>query len=199
MAECIPRRLIRTVPEQLDDEAERLWTIATELHPDWEHVTLRDPIDRSLFPITSPHWDACETGAQLADLVRAEELYWRGGVYIDSDVECYRSFDPLLGVQGFAAWEDSDHIPNAVMGFTPWHPAIRAVVDLAVARQGEGTWAAGVGVTTEVFAGRDDMLLLPPASFYPYHYTMKTVAQPEMIQRQNPWAFCAHHWKHSWA
>ena len=50
---------------------------------------------------------------------------------------------------------------------------------------------------------RDDMLVLPPGAFYPYHYRDKTFYlsgdMRAALQRDNPWAFCAHHWKHSWA
>lgn len=197
----IPRRLIRTVPAETSTKVEQWWQQACDLHPDWEHVTLRDPIDRDQFPITSGYWDTCESGAQLADLVRAEELFWRGGVYIDSDFECFTPFDPLLPLAGFAAWEDPERIPNAVMGFEPDHPALQEVLQLAIQRHHDGTWAAGVGVTTEVFQGRTDMLTLPPGAFFPYHWKNKDRADKTrtFLQLTNPWAFGAHHWAHSWA
>ena len=195
----IPRTLVRTVPEHTSEETEELWRIATGLHPEWEWVTLRDPIDRDGFPITSPHWDNCQTGAQLADLVRAEYLYHNGGVYIDSDYLCWKSFDTLVSCGAFAAWEDDRAIPNAVMGFAPGHPALAQILGLAVARQSLGTWEAGVGVTTEVFKGRDDILLLPPGVFYPVHYTHKAlITDLDQIRGSNPWAFGVHLWHHSW-
>lgn len=201
LGQMIPRRLIRTVPEQGDGEQERLWKIARDLHPRWQHVTLRDPIDPAAFPLTSGLWHRCLTGAQLADLVRIEELYHRGGVYIDSDVECYRPFDVLRAVDAFAAWEDRDHIPNAVLGAKPGHPAIGELVKRAVEMMPCDTWDIGVGLTTEVLSARDDVLLLPPGSFYPYHYRQKwrtgTPPRAELV-KNNPWAWCAHHWAASW-
>jgi mannosyltransferase OCH1-like enzyme len=201
--DVIPKRLIRVVPQETSSQVENWWDKACDLHPGWAHVTLRDPLDPRKFPNTNHLWKTCQSGAQLADLVRTEELYWSGGVYIDSDVEVYRSFEPLLGVKGFAAWEDCDHIPNAVMGFTPKHPAIYRCMELAAWRHSQGTWAAGVGVTTEVFRNRSDVLVLPPGSFYPYHYKDKAFYRSGDMQacmrRENPWAFCAHHWHHSWA
>ena len=197
----IPKRLIRTVPAVTPTHVEQWWQQACDMHSDWEHVTLRDPIDRTQFPITSPYWDTCESGAQLADLVRAEELFWRGGVYIDSDYECLAPFTALLGLSGFAAWEDNERIPNAVMGFEPAHPALQEVLQLAIQRHNQGTWHAGVGVTTEVFKGRTDMLVLPPPAFYPIHWRVKR--RPDRnnaaLQSMHPWAFGVHHWAHSWA
>src|ERR1700761_4472447 len=113
----IPHRLVRTVPEKTTTECEVWWDRACRLHPDWKHVTWRDPIDRDRFPMTSPFWDDCESGAQLADLVRLEDLWHRGGIYIDSDVEVYRSFAPLTLLRGFAGWDCVDYIPNAILGF----------------------------------------------------------------------------------
>ena len=191
---------MRTVPQKVDQDAEYLWDVAKRLHPDWEHITWRDPIDPAGFPITSPYWNDCQTGAQLADLVRAEDLYHRGGVYIDADVWCLRPFDSLCRLDGFAAWEDVLHIPNAVLGFTPGHQALQHVLDMAIAKRFSGTWAAGVGVTTQVFRSRDDMTLLPPGSFYPVHWR---TAHTGMVNwddeaRTNPWAFCIHKYKASW-
>lgn len=196
----IPRRLVRTVPALTGAATEARWGRATALHPDWLHVTLRDPIDRDGFPITAIYWDSCETGAQLADLVRAEDLYWRGGIYLDSDVEVIRRLDPLLGLDGFAAWEDPHYIPNAVLGFTPKHPALLEVLRLAIERHGQGTWAAGVGVTTEVFRGRDDMALLPPGSFYPIDWRTahRHGVDPGTVADVNPWSYAIHLYAGSW-
>lgn len=197
----IPHRLIRTVPADTTAAAERLWHTATELHPRWQHVTLRDPVDRSQFPITSPFWDDTETGAQLADLIRAEELWARGGWYIDSDVLVVKPFDSLCGLDGVAAWEDDRHIPNAIMGFRAGHPALRRVLELAIERRGRGTWEAGVGVTTEVFGeDRDDMVVLPPAVFYPVHWRHchAQAIDWDAVAERNPWCYAVHQYAHSW-
>lgn len=196
----IPRRLIRTVPETTTDQVEEFWSDACALHPHWEHVTLRDPVDRSGFPLTAHLWDTCESGAQKADLIRAEELLHRGGLYVDSDVEVYRSFEPLMDLQGFAGWDCKEYVPNAVMGFRPGHPAIKRVVELAVERHHRGTWPAGVGVTSEVLKGRDDVVLFPPGSFYPVFWrdAHRGRVKWDRVPIEQPWAYCAHRAHHSW-
>lgn len=201
----IPRRLIRTVPKQTTAEVEGFWERACELHCGWEHLTLRDPIDRDLFPMTSRLWNSCESGAQMADLIRAEELYLQGGVYLDSDTEVYRSFEPLMGLRGFAGYDCCNDefpmgcVPNAVMGFEPGHPALKCVIELAIERHHGGTWAAGVGVTTEVFPDRDDVALFPPGAFYPAFWRDRDTTDWSTVQARNPWAYCCHHAHHSWA
>jgi mannosyltransferase OCH1-like enzyme len=202
----IPRRLIRTIPAEPSDEVEDLWRVAVDIHAGWDLATFRDPIDPSGFPLTSTLWDRCTSGAQLAGLIRLEALLAYGGIYIDSDVEVFRSFEPLLGCQAFAAYEDAEVVPDAVLGAEPGHPAIRACLELALRRlmgggddwrSGSGAWATGPGVTTALLPGRDDVLTLPPGAFYPYHYTERR-RRYENHRDANPWAFCAHHWHGSW-
>lgn len=203
----IPRRLIRSVPETTTYEVEAFWSDACDTHSDWVHDTYRDPIDPEAFPLTSPHWERCTSGAQLAGLVRLEALWWGGGIWLDSDVEVYRPLDPLLHCDAFACWEDRFVVPDAVIGATPRHPAIEACINLAIERllssstdwrTGPGAWGTGPGVTTTIFPGRDDVLLLPPGSFYPVHYSDKHRIGSRDHRTENPWAFGIHRWHASW-
>lgn len=194
----IPRRLIRTVPHTLDAEAERFWSGWQALHPGWEYVTWRDPIPRSQFPLTAKHWKRCSSGAQMAGLIRLEEVWHRGGVYVDSDLEPYRCLEPLLGVAMFAGWEDANTVPDFVFGAEAHHPAVEELLNTAIGWLGQGAWKSGPGVFTQILPNRPDVLLLPPGSFAPYHYTDKGRRHdPHAVEQ--PWAFAAHHWAHSWA
>lgn len=202
----IPPRLIRSIPAEVTAEVEDFWDKACDLHPDWDHVTFREPIDPAWFPYTSDLWPLCQNGAQKAGLIRLEALLHGGGIYIDSDVELYRPLDPLSSLRGFAAWEDERVVPDAVLGAEADHPAIRACLALASDRildrtnadwaTGYPTWSTGPGVTTTVLPGRDDFLLLPPWSFYPYHY--KDRHRRNENHATAPWVFGAHHWAGSW-
>jgi mannosyltransferase OCH1-like enzyme len=204
----IPPRLVRTVPKETTNQVEQYWAAACRMHPDWDHVTWRDPINPASFPMTSPHWHRCESGAQFAGLVRLEALWRWGGIYLDSDVECFRPLDSLLTVPIFACYEDPTIVPDAVLGATAGHPAIGECLRLAIERinssethwmTGRGSWSTGPGVTTTVLKSRRDVLLLPPGSFFPYHYSAKATVDMDTVRAENPWAFAAHHWHHSWA
>lgn len=194
----IPRRLVRTVPDRALPEVEQWWREWGQLHPRWELVTYRDPLDPRQFPLTRGCWPNCTNGAQLAGLVRLEVLWHHGGVYVDSDVQPLRNIGPLLQCEAFAAWEDPRCVPDAVLGAIAHHPAIRECIELATERcsAGEDAWRTGPGVTTEVLPGRDDVLLLPPGALYPYHYTEKHRATED--HAANPWAYAVHHWHGSW-
>lgn len=204
----IPRILFRTVPEVTDEQTEAWWAASVEMTPGWQHITYRDPIDADQFPVTAANWDRCTSGAQRAGLIRLEALTRHGGVYLDSDVELWRPIDHLLHVPGFAAWEDVHTVPDAILGFEPGHPVLPVLLAEAVDRIPDGAWESGPGVTTRNLQGRDDVLLLPPQSLYPYHWNraskrMHDTRYPhgrrniEDLKRA-PYALGAHHWRASW-
>lgn len=193
----IPRLIFRTVPEVTTAEVERFWSGIQALHPGWEFVTYRDPIDTDLFPISSPHWGRCTSGAQRAGLIRLEGLLNHGGIYLDSDVELYRPLDALRGVPAFAAWEDANVVPDAVIGAEPGHPAIELALKTAAGLIDKGAWRSGPGVTTGILPNRDDVLLLPPGSFYTVHYSEREKL-PDARRLAGPWSFGQHHWAASW-
>jgi hypothetical protein len=198
--ENIPRILHRVVPEQSPPEAEEWWDQFGAIHPDWTLLTHRDPLSPAEWPITGPYWSKCETGAQLAGLIRLEALWRFGGVYVDQDVEPLRNLEPLLALPAFAAWEDPRCVPDAVLGAAPQHPAIRRCLELAIRRLSAGTWASGAGVTTDVLPGRPDVLLLPPGSFYAVHYRdPQRVSKMAAFEAADaPWAFVLHQYWGSW-
>lgn len=198
----IPRRFIRSVPEVTSPEVEGWWDSFQDIHPaadGWEFETWRDPIPEREFPITSGLWGRCSSGAQKAGLIRLEALWTWGGIWVDSDVEPYRSFTSLLALPAFAAWEDRKCVPDAVMGAEAGHAAIGECLSRAMrsVEAGEGAWQSGPGVTTAVLPGWEDVLLLPPGAFYTVHYTEKEKL-PRAQQLAGPWAFGQHWWHGSW-
>lgn len=191
----IPTRLIRTAPDETTSEMDQFWDIARELHPEWMHVDLRNSIDPAHWPLTGPYWKDCRTGAAWADMVRFEELFWRGGVYIDSDVEVLKPFDSLIGLDAFAGYEDTEHVCIAVMGFTPNHPIMRRSIELAIQRRHSDTWSAGMGSFQDAIKGRNDIALFPPGMFFPWSWRDR---EPKDWRRNNPWSYAAHYWAASW-
>jgi hypothetical protein len=168
----IPRIFHRVIPEKPNATAERYWRELGKLHPGWTLKTWRDPLPASEFPESAAVWDRCDSGASLSDLVRLEALLRFGGVFVDWDCRPLRSFEPLLALDAFAAFEDAKVVPNAVLGAKPYHVAIRECLDRALRAvvDRRGTWSGGPGVTTAVLPGRADVLVLPSEAFYPVDY-----------------------------
>ena len=53
--------------------------------------------------------------AFVTDYVRLYALYHFGGIYMDTDVEVLKSFDPLLDLPAFTGFESDRHVPTGMM------------------------------------------------------------------------------------
>lgn len=84
--------------------------------PDYEIVCW----DENRFDINSVPWvkEAYEAKkyAFAADYIRCYALYTEGGIYLDTDVEVLKSFDPLLHLPYFMGKETGSPIESAVIG-----------------------------------------------------------------------------------
>lgn len=57
--------------------------------------------------------------ALAADVMRAEILHKHGGIYLDTDVELFKSFDALLHHKFFIGYEKKHWANNAIIGAEP--------------------------------------------------------------------------------
>ena len=84
--------------------------------PDYELILW----DTSRIDINSNQWlkQAYENKkyAFAADYIRFYALYYYGGIYLDADVEVFKSFTPLLNQKQFIGEEAGGDIEAAVMG-----------------------------------------------------------------------------------
>lgn len=201
----IPRILHRTVPATTTDGVEAWWVEWQRLLPGWEFRTWREPCGPD-FPELAAPLAKCLTGAQRAGLIRLAVLVREGGVYMDSDVSPVATLEPLLALRAFAAWEDDNCVPDAVLGAEPGHPAFVEMLKMGVDRvlrpargrtRDQQVWDSGPGVSTAVLPGRPDVLCLPATSFYPVHYTEQ--ARMDGVVADPPkGCFGIHRWHHSW-
>lgn len=83
--------------------------------------------DRNRFDVDSTPWTSEAFGARkyafAADYIRLYALYNYGGIYLDSDVVVYKSFDDLLGLPYFIGQDYMGFFEAAVIGAekgTPW-------------------------------------------------------------------------------
>ena len=165
-------------------------------HPAWE---TRVWAESDVLPLHNMDaYNAARSWAQKADIARYEILLRHGGVYVDTDMECQRPLTPLLeGVEAFVGLERDDLMGNAILGCTPGHPWMAAVVD-ALADSFHAAWLTmeqtGPSFLTRVTDGRDDVVVHPAEVFYPRPSTDLDHAVPI-----SPEAFAIHHWGKSWA
>jgi hypothetical protein len=184
------------------------------LTPDWEHVALtcdrkkpEDFLYSGDYPLMSHTWPTVKSGAQLADIVRVEELFIRGGIYIDADLEMLKPFEsPLLDFAWVPA-EDTTAEPdisNFAMGFPPGHPALGFLLELMLDRLPGPTWWSGPGALRVVMRGRDDVSFLAPHLLCPVNW--KDVPEltriydltPDQLRAEFPDSIGVHLYEGSW-
>ena len=116
------------------------------LHPHWTFKFWTDQKERPApFDWMQEHW-ICDLElphlgklqsnnfAEQSDLLRYEILFQEGGIYVDHDVECFRSFDPLVNRLDFFAFLEPIHeseipdlnciITNCLIGAKAHHPIL---------------------------------------------------------------------------
>ena len=79
--------------------------------PDWVYVLwAEDNFEISSYPYAQEAYDA-KKFAFVSDVARLYALKHFGGIYLDTDVLVYKSFEPLLQYKAFAGFEGSKHCP----------------------------------------------------------------------------------------
>ena len=100
-------------------------------------------LDISMNEYTRQAYEAKAWGF-VPDYLRLWIGYTHGGIYLDTDVQIIRSFDPLLQAQGFAGFEDDDHIALGLgFGAEAGHPMLAkqmAVYDGLKFRNPDGSY-----------------------------------------------------------
>ncbi len=168
-----------------------------------ESLDLSDPFIAAAF--NQKAW------AKLSDLVRLTAVYNHGGIYLDTDVEVRRPFDPLLSSECFFGYQSlrdtDDPICNAVFGAISGHWFINKVLETFPRVSTENINSASTGpelvssllVDLGLPLGNDERVnvsgvdVFPIHTFYPYHweeeFSEKCVAES---------TYTIHHWDMSW-
>lgn len=79
--------------------------------PDWEYCLWdENSLDGIIVPYIAEAYEA-KKYAFVSDYVRLWALEREGGVYLDTDVELFKSLEDLLNYKAFAGFEGSKHLP----------------------------------------------------------------------------------------
>ncbi len=190
----IPKIIHFTIPEHPTEVQLRNIQIARDVHPDWEVVVWRDPVDPAPFKLAK-YWGKVQSGAQLSDLMRLEVVYQQGGFYVDSDIVLLKSLEPLRRFPFVVGTEDG-HLPtNAFFGAVPQSPVLADLIDEL--DWNEVDWKVPGDITTgprfflRVLHRRDDVSVVPRETFYPYFPSTRP-------KPPRQWTYGTHLWVSSW-
>jgi glycosyl transferase-like sugar-binding protein len=164
-------------------------------HPGWE---LRLWTEQNL-PENLRRPEAAErlrAPAERADILRLELLWRFGGVYVDVDIECLRSIEPLLGdVDFFIGLAKPGRVNNALLGAVAGHPLLDGALDELRPREfyGYDKEAAGPKFLDRFLDGNNEVKFIEPEAFYPQtpeekrsaytvHYERRSWKEPELLR-----------------
>jgi mannosyltransferase OCH1-like enzyme len=146
--------------------------------------------------------------SRLSNYVRLHVLYREGGIYLDTDVEVIRSFNPLLAHKCFLGFqqqeEQTDWVNGAVLGAQAGHPFLKRCMELTEQLfEAEGEFYRSPAIITMALkeAGLNaycqqeinDVTVYPAEYFYPYPWFGRFA--PECITANT---YSVHHWAGSW-
>lgn len=110
------------IPEEWKEGQRR----CKELNPDYEYILWTDKMAHDFikreYPWFLTNFENYPYPIQRADAIRYFILDFYGGIYLDLDVGCSRSLDPLLTAPAFVRKTVPTGISNDVMGSVPKHP-----------------------------------------------------------------------------
>jgi hypothetical protein len=141
--------------------------------------------------------------AFVADYVRLRALYERGGIYLDTDVEVLKPFDPLLTDQLFFGLQTPDSVAAGVIGAVKGHPFLKLALDRldSEAKSGKLSFQPLPELITALARRRGAVApkLYPVEYFYPYNpHSADPLRQKPLQCNVSEHTFCIHHWEGTW-
>jgi len=163
-----------------------------EMNSDWKYIlwtdkNIGDLINLNQYDQIVVHNNSGESKyPKLADIIRYEKLYDYGGVYVDADSKCIKSFNDLINVDFFVGYENENKRPgliaNGIIGAIPKHPILKECIDEIsqinnnILIRKPAFKITGTFLLTDIiqkFADLD-IKIFPSRYFYPFHYTDST-------------------------
>jgi mannosyltransferase OCH1-like enzyme len=182
-------------------------------HPDWEYRLWTEESLKD-FPLQNQElYDSAVNWGEKSDILRYEILYRIGGVYVDTDFECFKSLEPFhylldfyTGLFNLDRKFAFPRMGNALIGACPGHPILKACVDNLC---GDGSRencdeiqkrTGPIYFTRKFLDHALDGKMKNAALPFPYFYPLPAEQREE--QDLSAWMFpetyALHHWEASW-
>lgn len=184
-------------------------------HPGWIYILWTNELVEQFGLKNKAQYDATVNYGEKADIARYEILNKFGGLYIDTDFECLRSFDVLHHCCDFYTGVSSEkvlEVYNGLIGTVPNHPIIASCIEEIGKHSTENLSYD----TLDIIKRTGPIFFTQQISKYLPHSTTKTVifplsyfySWPNSARLENKrsdierWfraeSFAVHHWHMSW-
>jgi mannosyltransferase OCH1-like enzyme len=211
--------------EQLPISMRKLAETWKRKHPGWEYRLWTDTQNRDFlstyYPAFLLRYDLYPYDIQRVDAIRYFVLYTLGGLYVDLDIECFRSVEELLSKhECLFGLEPQEHceihkqhriIGNALMATAPRHAFFRAIIEDLESynppqdhRNNVILQTTGPFMLARVYDGcrPSNVTLCPSKFFYPLSvYELEETVQEgwnEIHRRKLRDAFAIHYFAGTW-
>ncbi len=142
------------------------------------------------------------TLAGVSDVMRIEIIYRLGGVYVDTDMECFRSIDTITkNTRSFIVRETEKYICNSVFGAAPESRTLRPIFecfrDMQFPTKGGQNQTTGPHLFTKL-ANTSVAKILEPKSFFPIPYSKRNELGRSDIDLTDKDIYAHHQWAGTW-
>ena len=182
-------------------------------HPNWQYKLWTEKEINEFGLQNYKQYQQTNNYGVKADIARYEILYRIGGLYVDTDFECLKSFDILHHICDFytgSAYGTNVSFLNGLIGSAPEHPVLLECINniKSATKQQENYWditsRTGPEYLTKCFlkvisSHQGPSVVLPVTYFYPWPSYCKNLSSPEQINKYiKPESFAIHHWFMAW-
>jgi len=177
-----------------------------KFHPTWEYKLWTDVDVDILSSKAKEIYKTSVNYGMKSDILRYTILQKYGGLYIDTDFECLKPFDDLMGLDFFigVSYDGELVLYNGLIASIPNHPIINKVLEFPITYSGsKGSKildATGAYHFTRCFNSivkdTDNIIAFPTDFFYPFPNNIRNVeCAYDYIK---PHSYALHHWGVSW-
>lgn len=180
-------------------------------HPDWEYRLWTDQDVAAFGLYNQSIYDLAKNYGEKSDIFRYEILYRYGGLYVDTDFECVKSFDILNHICDFyigAGYTMYGGVYNGLIGSKPGHPILKAAIEGMVRSAGDhaenivhrtGPNYLTIYIKKMINSCPGINVVFPLSFFYPWPNYERHNKRPESIASWvRPESFAIHYWYTSW-
>lgn len=205
----IPKKIHQIwLGSELPEKYKMLCETWKECHPDWEYKLWTDEDVDTTIKLSKPdlYYKSTNMGMR-SDILRYEILKEHGGLYVDTDFECFKPFDDLMYLDFFTGvgYDTQVQLYNGLIACVPQSQIIQKTIDLMGPiytgnRGSDIINITGPNVFTNAFLNtvtkNSLAVAFPTQFFYPYPNNLKGKGDRYSFVGVDTYAL--HHWEVSW-
>ena len=179
-----------------------------KFHPNWEYKLWTDSDVEGFGMKNIALFRTAQNKGHKSDIFRYEILNRFGGLYIDTDFECLRSFDDLCYLDFFTgiAYDAKMGLYNGLIATIPHHPIIENCANSFTDTYNGHIWQVIMDLTGPYYFTRcflknvnresSGVVAFPTDFFYPLPNNERYLTNP--YSKIKPCSYAIHHWDVTW-